>query len=268
MTDFQLPTEITCGYFDSTEFGERTNSPQRKVVKFEIEYYLADALDTYCDENCYPIHKDHIQIAKPGQIRWSKLPFTTMYVKFHATGILAEQLQNAPSYFQAYHTEEIIELINKLILQSENKSGTALEYYSIFLQLLTIILHDSEISSHGSVDYAVTAAAKRFMKEHFHEPISLSDIAASVNLSPSYFHSLFTATCTMTPHAYLISLRIDHAKRMLWDSTVSISDIASLCGFNCQQYFTKVFKQKTGTSPHQYRKSMHQRYLSTEKTGP
>ena len=268
MSLFQLPTEISCGYFDCSEFGNKVTSPQRKVCQFEIEYYLADAQDTFCDECSYPILKDHIQIAKPGQIRWSKLPFTTMYVKFHATGTLAEQLRTVPPYFQAYHTDEIKELINKLILRSENESGSALDYYSIFLQLLTIILHDSEISSRGSVNYAVTAAAKRFMKEHFHEPISLSDIAASVNLSPSYFHNLFTDTCTITPHAYLISLRIDQAKRMLWDSTVSISDIASLCGFNCQQYFTKVFKQKTGTSPYQYRKRMHQRYLATEKTGP
>ena len=42
-----LPTDITCGYFDCSEFGGLKVSPKRKVLKFEIEFYLEDANSTF-----------------------------------------------------------------------------------------------------------------------------------------------------------------------------------------------------------------------------
>ncbi|MBP3381026.1 MAG: AraC family transcriptional regulator, partial [Clostridia bacterium] len=50
-------------------------------------------------------------------------------------------------------------------------------------------------------------------------------------------------------------------KKMLWDSANSIGYIAESCGFGCQQYLNKIFKQQTGMTPGQYRKSIGENYL-------
>ena len=86
-----LPENITCGYCDCSEFGNLEISPKRKVTKYEFEFYLEDGKTTTTDNNVYSIKKDYIQIAKPGQIRFSELPFRTAYLKFNVDGDIAEK---------------------------------------------------------------------------------------------------------------------------------------------------------------------------------
>ena len=91
--------ELDCGCFDGSEFPDMRISPKRRAGRYEIEYYLTDAGVTYCDDEVYPIKADHIQIAKPGQQRYSQLPFNTMYLKFGVNNGLERLLDSAPAYF-------------------------------------------------------------------------------------------------------------------------------------------------------------------------
>ena len=88
-----LPYNITCGYWDCSEFENLTVSPKRKTTRFEIEFYLEDGLSTFADNNEYIIKKHYIQIAKPNQVRYSNLPFKTMCLKFSVEGDIAERLK-------------------------------------------------------------------------------------------------------------------------------------------------------------------------------
>lgn len=257
-----LPTNIICGYFHSSEkFGTISHSPAREVETFEIEFYQADGGMTYCDGNAYRIQKDHIQIAKPGQIRHTALPFSTLFLKFEATGDLAERLTNAEEYFYCNHAEKVRKLLGDIVFVLEQGENKPLRLYSKLFAALDIILNDSVIPPLQEATAETVRTAKRFIEAHAGEPITLEDIAASVNLSKTYFHSLFTGTVGQTPHDYLIARRITNAKKMLWDSSNSIGFIAETCGFGCQQYFNKIFKQQTGMTPGQYRKSIGENYL-------
>ena len=123
-------------------------------------------------------------------------------------------------------------------------------------------MNDATIpSAQKNVNYDVATHAEHYINEHYREPIYLKDIAASVSLSTTYFHNIFTATCGITPHAYLTEKRIVAAKKLLGDASISISDIADRCGFGCQQYFNDVFKRETGMAPGKYRKNFQQNYL-------
>lgn len=257
-----LPKNITCGYWDGSEFGSLTESPKRTVTQFEIEYYLTDAFTTTVDERIYQIKADYIQIAKPGQVRHSKLPFATLFLKFTAESTLHDELINAPEFFKAYHSHEIKELLRKIILLQETISQESLLFYSKLLVLLQMILEDSRISLvQNTRDYEIVLNAQFFMEQHFSENIRLSDIAASVNLSPIYFHNIFSTSCGQSPHEYLTDYRIKKAKEMLWHSENSISLIAEACGLGCQQYMNQVFKKYLNITPGQYRKQMKQNYV-------
>ena len=119
-----LPYNIVCGYFDcQSEFGNLNVSPKRKTTKFEIEFYLEDGLSTFADNNEYKIKKHYIQIAKPNQVRYSQLPFKTMYLKFSVDGDIAEKLKAAPEYFRSSHPEKIAEILDEIILLNENKNN-------------------------------------------------------------------------------------------------------------------------------------------------
>lgn len=256
-----LPYHITCGYCDCSEFGAIHISPKRTVTKFEIEFYLDDGLETYADDKAYPVRKWYIQIAKPGQVRYSHLPFKTMYLKFCAEGELARQLTASPEYFRSNHPEQMTDMLDEIILLNESADNVLL-LYSRLLSLLHLVLYDSDIPRlHSGHNYLVVKKAKRYMEQHYSESIQLEDIAASVNLSAVYFHNIFTGTCGYTPHEFLIQKRIAEAKKLLWDSSVSLYEIAETCGFGCQQYFSKVFKKAVGMPPGKYRKEFQQQYL-------
>ena len=83
----------------------------------------------------------------------------------------------------------------------------------------------------------------------------------AANLSPIYFHNIFTNACGVSPHDYLIDCRITEAKKQLWDSDKNLDFIAQNCGLGCAQYFSRIFKKITGITPGKYRKEVQKNYL-------
>jgi len=254
-----LPENITCGYFDASEFDTLSVSPKRKVTKFEIEFYLEDAKTTTCDGKIYEIKKHHIQIAKPGQVRYSELPFRTANVKFDVKDEIADRLLNAPEYFRSSHPERIYNKIDEIILLIENKNSLLL--HSRMLSLLNLILFDAEIPKNRSgKNYEIVADAKRYIEDNFYKQIKLKDIADSVHLSEIYFHNIFTESIGISPHQYLINCRIENSKKLLWNTNIPICEVAEKSGFGCQQYLNKVFKRETNMTPADYRKNCQTNY--------
>ena len=56
-----------------------------------------------------------------------------------------------------------------------------------------------------------------------------------------------------TLFSYINRIRVEKAKTLILDDSISIADVGGMCGFNDQSYFTKVFKSQTGVSPKKYR---------------
>lgn len=79
-------------------------------------------------------------------------------------------------------------------------------------------------------------------------------------MSEIYFRAIFTESAGISPHHYLIDCRIKNAKKLLWDTNISIVEVAEKSGFSCQQYLNKVFKRETGMTPNEYRKVFQQNY--------
>ena len=92
-----------------------------------------------------------------------------------------------------------------------------------------------------------------YIDAHLLEDTSLAQLAATADLSPHHFASLFKKTVGVAPHQYVIAQRIEIAKRLLKDDRKSISDIAQQTGFPSQAHFSTVFRRITGISPRAYR---------------
>jgi AraC family transcriptional regulator len=92
-----------------------------------------------------------------------------------------------------------------------------------------------------------------YINEHLGEDLSLTKIAAQVDMSQFYFCRLFKQSVGMTPHKYLIQQRVERAKFLLMQRELTIFDIAADCGFANPSHFAKCFRQHTGVSPQQFR---------------
>jgi AraC family transcriptional regulator len=86
--------------------------------------------------------------------------------------------------------------------------------------------------------------------------LSLSELAGVAGLSPQYFAGAFRRSADVTPHQYVLRLRIEKAKTLLVASRMSLAELAVALGFASQSHFTDVFRKMVGTTPSRFRQ-MH-----------
>ncbi len=91
------------------------------------------------------------------------------------------------------------------------------------------------------------------MHERYQEPITLTDLAAEVFVSPFHFSRLFAKATGVTPGRYLTAVRLFEAKRLLLTSSLTVSDIVCTVGYSSVGTFTSRFTRAVGMTPSQYR---------------
>ncbi|VVM95211.1 Virulence regulon transcriptional activator VirF [Pseudomonas fluorescens] len=94
--------------------------------------------------------------------------------------------------------------------------------------------------------------AAEYIREHCTEALKLEDICLAAELSPSYLIRAFKQYYGLTPHAFLVNLRIQFARTQLRNGEL-IADVALAAGFADQAHFQRAFKQHFAATPGQYR---------------
>jgi AraC-like DNA-binding protein/ligand-binding sensor protein len=108
-------------------------------------------------------------------------------------------------------------------------------------------------SFQGMCHASVLRKAERFIWDNYTRKISLQEIAASAGLSAPYFSTIFKEEMGENLSSYLNRLRVEKARHMLAETDLTLTAIASACGFEDQSWFSKIFKSFTGISPGKYR---------------
>jgi AraC family transcriptional regulator len=111
-----------------------------------------------------------------------------------------------------------------------------------------------EISRFGFVDRRLRRAIE-LIHTHFDEELSIEQMAQAAFLSEFHFARLFKQIVGVTPHAYLASVRMEQAMKLLIATDLSLLEISQRVGYASQSHFTKVFKTLTGMTPREYRQA-------------
>lgn len=98
----------------------------------------------------------------------------------------------------------------------------------------------------------------RWCEAHIEEPISVPQMAALLFLSPNHFSTLFARETGMPPAAYLRRLRLEKARALLDDASLSITQAAQRAGFSDMAHFSRAFRAFYGSSPREYRRKKAQ----------
>lgn len=93
------------------------------------------------------------------------------------------------------------------------------------------------------------------MMRDFSVSHTVADYAAASGMSEGHFIRAFKASLGKSPAAYRSDLQIEQAKELLIGTSLKISTVAGLSGFSDALYFSRVFREKTGLSPSEFRKS-------------
>ncbi|WP_108651732.1 helix-turn-helix transcriptional regulator [Dongshaea marina] len=92
-----------------------------------------------------------------------------------------------------------------------------------------------------------------YIQENFHRAITRDSIARRFNISPNHLSRLFRHQGHMRLVDYIGWVRLERAKFMLKRYNIRLHEIASRCGYRDVNYFCRVFKDKTGRTPTEYR---------------
>jgi len=166
------------------------------------------------------------------------------------------------------HGMELATLLSRVAMDSGAKSDYIYDLNSQFVSLMS---HDKSIEDLGLslqnvVESFMEAAfsekensnrhikkAIAYIAEHYHEKLTLPEVAQFAGLSDAHFSRLFKKCTGITFREHLCKVRVEESKHLLQATDYSLSDIAVAVGFPDQSYYCKVFKKITGMSPGQFR---------------
>lgn len=110
------------------------------------------------------------------------------------------------------------------------------------------------LGSGGNSSEKLVDEAMRYVGLHFTRNISDHDVANRLGLSTSHFRHLFRQASGQPFHRYLVSVRLESARKLLRDSSASVSEIAVMVGFQSPAHFSRSFAHRFGASPNQFRR--------------
>lgn len=188
----------------------------------------------------------HIPLAEV--LRWA-LPTEHVAVLLSARPVVvpaAVLVRDVAALFASWHHD---------VLDGGHRTVVMLEAQAFVRRVL-----DSPAGGAPDVPVPQSAAASRatamaqFVAEHYRSPITATDVARAVHLSPSHAMTLFKRVVGTTVGAYIARCRVAEAQRLLITSDRTAAEIAHAAGFTAQSSFYDTFRQVCGVAPGDYRR--------------
>lgn len=176
---------------------------------------------------------------------------------------LEERRSKETSVLKEEYTE-VQEYISRQMMKRHPESAQWAEKYKAFYNCWSIqelkqeVKERLEMAAEAKKDAGVgnvqlLEQIRSYVDEHITEEIDLNSVAARFNRTPGYVSTMFKKYVEGGFNTYLTKERIEIAKKLLADSSVSIQEVSDLCGYNNSKYFSVVFKKMTGETPRGYR---------------
>lgn len=177
-----------------------------------------------------------------------------------APEVVQKFIGNIPFPMTGHINKELMptieDLFEKLANAVENEQLYPEERITSYLLLiLTHIFEHCESASSkpASSSYEHIAKAIEYISQNYAQPITLTDTANAVHLSPNHLSKLFPEVSGNTFLDYLTNIRIKKAKELLANTDIPVTYIAFDCGFGSFSSFSRIFKKQNGCTPSAYR---------------
>ena len=177
----------------------------------------------------------------------------TFWVHFSGTSV-PEILAVAGLAFGVY-TQKFSERVAGQFRLLTKKFGLPRYRFDLYGILLTLLaaMADEISGSPAATNEEIIWKITSYIRDRYHQKITLDELAGLAGYSKGRFSHLFFQVTGTSPMAYQKNIRLSEAAEMLSVSSSSVKDVADACGFDDPLYFSKIFKQKFGVSPTEYR---------------
>lgn len=236
---------------------------------YELEIILSGTGTTTINQTTYEVKPGSIFLLTPSDIHCytssddsgfeiANLIFTAEAIEYSAfleiiypmtyvAGNIGKKLQN-----------KLLGYIDEIVNEYESENQFKKKYISMLLSCILIELFRLNKNTAKPFELSVPfympiQKALYYLRTHFKENISLTDVTTYANISNSTFCKKFPQYVGMGFKEYLTDLRLEYAKMLIINTSEPITDIASYSGFNSQTYFQQVFLKKYGSTPKNFR---------------
>ena len=254
-----------------------TRDPYFKTIEFhahdflELYLFLDGSVTYYIEDRVYELCPGDLLIIPPGKMHrpvvsneraayermvlWVNLEYLAQIDT--ETGMLQQALQTVGGngYYVPLRGDMLVyaaTMFSKITALQEKGADASMTASAVRLYLWSVLEEYSLVESTQSGETEVIPQVIRYITEHFSETITLDDIAAKFFISKSYLSRHFKAYTNATVYAYVMALRITHARRMIREG-VPAAEAGRNCGFSDYSTFYKAFKAQTGMSPHEFK---------------
>jgi AraC family transcriptional regulator len=160
-----------------------------------------------------------------------------------------------------FHDEPGVALIRLLEAEalSEGLSGALYRDHLAYALTSRLLLGRVAAERAGKSENRLPVPRLRRVVERMEEDLSadldLKTLAAASGYSRNHFLRMFRAATGLTPHQYLLRVRVKQAQALLKDRSKRLIDIAIACGFSNDAHFSRVFRKVVGATPSEYRRN-------------
>lgn len=152
--------------------------------------------------------------------------------------------------------DEIPALTHRFMEEYEQrKDGYSYNLSNLSIQTAIAIFRHTDVSRQISAQPPKDFVAKTIehFTEHYEESFSLDSLSEMVSMSKFNFARRFKDMTGRTPYAYFQDIRIMKALELLANPSFRVIDVALQCGFKNHSHFTRLFRERTGLTPTEYR---------------
>ena len=186
-------------------------------------------------------------------------PFASYWVHFTGYGVLDVLANTGLAQRRIIRLGQdgaVVELFERIIEEIERKEkGYEMVAASLLMQIIGIIGRRMERGgATGFRQEQIGPALERIHKQYGGR-LSVAGLAALCHLSTSRFYALFRQHTGLSPQQYIIDFRLKKACELMRHTQLNIRQISSLCGFDDQLYFSKLFKKHMATTPSAWQKA-------------
>ncbi len=238
--------EIT--YFSHNKFATQTRIERHEIKFSELTFLFSGEMTYYVNDVMHVITSGDIIYVPSGSIRQREtgdVPNDYLSINFHA---------DAPLEFDTVLKNCINNEVKLLLsyFESANSSPSTDRQSKLKLALETLIIQITD-NMYDSYTSPLSAEIISFISSHYTEKITLNDISQATFYSAAYCENEFKKTTGTSIINYLIDVRVNAAKKLLAETSLSCARIAAAVGFDDANYFSRIFKKRTGYSPLKYR---------------
>jgi len=243
--------------------------PTRAIDTYELIYVRSGVLSVQEEETEFTVRVGEALLFWPGRkhggIADYPVDLEFFWIHFRMNpGLESSSMLGIPQHTTVKNGEFLESLFRHYLNEDATNRLDPVSASMLVWLMLCEVARQSNAPAPGGSAAILAGRADAYIRTHFQNQLSTSIVADQMQCNARYlsrvYHEVYAETVTQAIH----HRRLEHARRLLVESTMNVNEIAAACGIDDASYFLKLFKRQTGMTALAYRLMYAKKYIVTE----